>query len=396
MMYRFACCILVLAASAVSPCLADPNTERVMEDRPYIFCVNNYGAISVFPETRDAKMRLLTAPDGMELLQPGGVLFWAPREDQIGEHTVRVFIIPSKGDPVEKTYRIRVKPLQRVLCVFAHPDDEFGIMAKMKRMADRGVEVWGAWTCGGGKHRDAESTEGMTKIGLKKEHLIFQKCGNFTTADGIREKIQDFVKLLRRESFDQIYTDAFEGGHTQHDMTHFIMVQATRLAGFRGQFYEFPLYNMNSGAPTMFTLKPATMPTIEMTLSRAELDFILSLVDCYPSQKKITQAFLVGLTRKQKTHPRYRPRPCWDYTRRTQPGVQLFEIKPDEGRPKFVERIEKPTKEYFGKYGGREGSVWEQDRTPEEQALVKKVFADPYLAKNAHPESTPSEENQTK
>lgn len=379
-MYRRTACLLILTALPPVLCAAEPKKKTAdPDDHTYLFCADSYGAIHVDAQPRNARLKLLQAPKGVELFPTVALLFWAPTPKQIGEHVIRLAVQPEKGKPREIAFRVRVKPLRRVLCVFAHPDDEFGIMARMKRLADRGVEVWGFWTCGGNPVRDAESVAAMKKLGLKKRHLIFQTQGDYISPNGLRTKIEDLANLLRRRPFDQIYTDAFEGGHTQHDMTHFIAVQAARLAGFEGQIYEFPLYNMNSGVPTMFTLKPAAMPTIEMTLSQAELDFIVSLVGCYPSQKMITQSFLFGLTPQQKIHPRYRPAPRWDYRRRTQPGPQLFEIKPDEQRPAFDDRIAGPVKAYFAQYGGDDKNTrWEQDRTPAEQTLVNKIYPDPW------------------
>lgn len=380
-MYRHACRLLVLTGVTISLSTAGAETQALAKEAPYMFCVDNYSAIRVNPEPKDAAVKLLQAPEGVELLTPGNVLVWSPTEKQIGEHVLRVFIEPKDGEPTEKEFRVLVKPLERVLCVFAHADDEFGIMAKMKRMADRGVEVWAAWTCGGNAVRDAESVAAMTKIGLQKDHLIFQGEGDFTSPDGLQQKIAKLAELLKSKPFDQIYTDAFEGGHSQHDMSGFIAAQAARQAEFRGQVYEFPLYNMFGGKPTMFTFIPAAMPSVEMTLSQAELDFIVSLVPCYPSQKAITRAFLVGMSQEQKSHPRYRPQPNWDYTRRPHKGVLMLELRMHEKDSTFAGRISGPTTSYFQAHGGNTGGAWEQDRTADEKALTKKVFADPYVAK---------------
>ena len=310
MMIRQRSCIFVLAGVLISIYPFATAKELKMESQqPYIFCVENYGAIYVNPFLRNPSMELQQAPKGMELLQPGDVLLWAPKKSQIGEHTVRVLYATKTSMAMEKKFSIRVRSVERVLCVFGHPDDEFGIVAKMKRLADRGVDVWAVWTCGGSNLRNTESRQALAKVGLKEDRLIFQNYGNLNTAKGLQQKVAPLVKLLKRLPFDQIYTNAFEGGHGQHDMSHFVTVQAARQANFHGQIYEHPLYNMSGGKPNLFTLVPATMPKVEMKLSQAELDFILSLIPCYKSQKQVTSGFMVGLTHEQKTHPHYRPRP---------------------------------------------------------------------------------------
>ncbi len=380
-MNRFPSARLFVVLVAVVVCSAATAAEP-SATKPYVFCVDNYGAIRVDSHPADAQVKLLQAPKGVELHQPGNILFWSPTVEQIGEHVIRVFILPKDGEPTEMEFPVRVKPLQRALCVFAHSDDEFGIMAKMKRMTDRGVEVWAAWTCGGDKQREAESVVAMTRIGLKKEHLIFLAEGDFSTPDGLQTKITPLANLLKAKPFDQIYTDAYECGHSQHDMTSFMTAQAAKQADFRGQVYEFPLYNMFGGKATMFTFIPATVPTVEMTLDPSELNFLVSLVPCYPSQFIVTQAFLWGMSWEQKTHPRYRPQPHWDYTRRPYEGGKLMiEMRLHEKNATFLDRIQNPTTAYFNAHGGNKGSIWEQDRTGEEKALTKKVIADSYVVK---------------
>jgi LmbE family N-acetylglucosaminyl deacetylase len=355
----------------------------------WIFCVNNYGAVCVNPQPADAVVKLIEAPEGMELLQPGAVLLWAPKKSQVGEHTVRVSIQPKHGgQAMEKTFRIHVKPLERALCVFAHPDDEFGIVSKMRRMVAGGVDVWAVWTCGGSPVRDTEATNAMTKIGMKKDRLVFQTVGDFSTPAGIDAKVRNIADLLAKHPFDQIYTDGFESGHVQHDMAHFIAVQAARKAKFRGQVYEFGLYNLYGGKAKLFSLVPATMPAIELAMSEEELNAVLELVPMYPSQKHVTGGFMVGLSKEQKMHPRHRPRPNWDYTRQPHKGLLWFELNFFRGRKTFTEQIAGPVKAYRAVHIEPKTEGWEQDRPPADKALSEKVYRDPYGAPGSQTQPT--------
>ncbi len=351
-----------------------PVMATAPEEAVHVFCVDNYGAISVDPQPRDANVQLREAPPGMELLAPGDVLLWAPKESQLGKHSVQVAVGPS----AEVSFRIEVKPLERALCVFAHEDDEFGIAAKMGRMVKRGVDVWGIWTCGGNPTRNREATRAMTHLGLKEDRLIFQTIGDFRTPSGLDAKIAQIAGLLEEHAFDQIYTLAYEGGHVQHDMAHFIAVQAAKRTAFRGQIYEFGLYNLAGGKPNLFSIVPAVMPSIEVDMSQDELDAIVELVPFYPSQKHVTQGFLVGLSAEQKKRPRHRPRPNWDYTRPPHKGLLWFEMAFHRGSAAHGEQIAGPVRAFYREFRTPVQGTWEQDRSPAEKGLSGKVYGDPF------------------
>lgn len=204
--------------------------------------------------------------------------------------------------------------VKRALFVMAHPDDEFGIYGRMLQLRDQNTEIWCVWTIGGNSKRNAEAICAMSEIGIPGERLLFFNVGGLADLSSVKETINALGNLLNSNSFDEIYVLAFEGGHFQHDLTHFATIQAIGLSGSDSRVYEFPLYNLCGARINPFRLIPLPGPLYGITLDPARVAFIRSLTRHYPSQRHITEGFLHFMPASRQSQPRWRPVPPWDYT----------------------------------------------------------------------------------
>ncbi len=342
-----------------------------------VFCVGNYGVIDVsFP--RDAiSIRLVDGPEGMQLIEAAGLLLWSPATSQVGVHHATVEARMPDGQVRREEYDLRATHLQKALFVFAHQDDEFGILARMIQLKEQGVDVTAVWTLGN-KRRVAESAKAMDLIGVPKDRLHTLSCGGLANAASVKKTVDSLAQLMRTNQFEEIYVNAFEGGHFQHDLTQFAVVQAAQAAGFTGQIYEFPLYNFD-GWVNLFRLVPATVPTIQMSLARERMKFIQSLTTCYPSQALTTLGFTVAMPTRHKMHPTFRPLPAWDYTRPPHPGCVWHDINLRQrisGSRSYRDAVLNVVREYYNLSGVHPSTalVHEQDKTREARKQAAKAL----------------------
>ena len=136
----------------------------------------------------------------------------------------------------------------RYLFMFAHPDDEVLITGTMKQLLDHGAEVDAAWvTCGdyfGNIETRLRELARVTAIlGLKENsiHLLrLPDLGLVSMLNQAADKVADMLKSVKP---DVIFSNAYEGGHPDHDAVNFLAYEASYRAGLKPKLYEFPLYN---------------------------------------------------------------------------------------------------------------------------------------------------------
>ncbi len=263
------------------------------------------------------------APAGMRIFGESSSILWNPGADQVGIHRLP-YCSSFKGTVVTNSITINVKRLEKVLCVLAHSDDEFGICAKIKRMRDSGVDVSFVWTSLHSQLRIEESRSAMRRVGINDDSMHFLNAGNIVSPVGFHGYVNKIMELLKSHNFDQIYIPAYEGGHVQHDLTHAATIAACRQYGFKGQIYEFGLYHLEGVHPMLFSLLPGPSPSIQLNLDKETRGFIEDLSESYLSQKSVTTGFRLGMSNRKKAHPVYRPLPDWDYTRPPHGGILWY------------------------------------------------------------------------
>ena len=205
-------------------------------------------------------------------------------------------------------------PVWRALFVMAHPDDEFGVYGRTLQLRDQGTEIWCVWTIGGNVGRDTEATRAMAEAGIPESHLRFLKVGGLRTAESLRQVVHAISGFLAAHPCDEIYVPAFEGGHVQHDLTQFAVVQAVRRGKASGHVYEYPLYNLAGGRINLFRLTPGTTPVSGITLDPRRVAFIRGLTRYYSSQRHIMEGFRLFMPYSWQSQPRWREVPARDYT----------------------------------------------------------------------------------
>lgn len=214
----------------------------------------------------------------------------------------------------------------RHVAVFAHQDDETGYLGLMKRIGPKAHAIW--VTNGDGlapfekaepleyaSRREAESREAMRLVGYSDPQLEFLGHSEIAIYDDLKaladiptgssipadlrtrltERAQQIEARIaaRIAHADVVWALAYQGGHPEHDLCHYLTaraVQAARRAGRNVAFFELPEYEILFFVPLRFApWKSGDAHVIE--LSEEELALKEKAMGVYPTQQKIIQAF---------------------------------------------------------------------------------------------------------
>ena len=209
----------------------------------------------------------------------------------------------------------RLPSFQRPLLVLAHHDDEISTAGLLQRLAPR-VRV--AWTTNSdglyyetkltppdySKLRVAEGFASMAIAGVPVDHVtnlgfseveIYRRLAWLHAGEKTMEDVRPFFDELRvavRDAVfaaqpDIVFTQAWQGGQPEHDLTHFFTMLAVRdLRSETGR--DIPLYHLPVYEYTVaiaFRFHPLYRgPRLRLRLTPAELATKLRLADAYATQ----------------------------------------------------------------------------------------------------------------
>lgn len=171
----------------------------------------------------------------------------------------------------------------RNLFLFAHQDDEIGIMPFIDMMTpnEKAHAQFLYLTDGGPKSelRDKESTRVLAKLGIPASQVEFLG-GTEGISDGkapeeIIKIYEVLTKRLDKLGSSDLYIPAWEGGHQDHDALHAAGVLAAHRNKNEFRITAYPLYNSN-GLPSVlfnFGLPPLNCTTND----RVEFPFLSGL-----------------------------------------------------------------------------------------------------------------------
>ncbi len=222
-------------------------------------------------------------------------------------------------------------PLDRLLVLVAHPDDEsVGCATVLQRTQDVTVvfatdgaahdrKFWPAYSSRAeyAQIRRAEAIAAAASIGYRTDFLNIPDQELFRH---LREAHGEIAKILQRQKPAAILTHAYEGGHPDHDACSF-------LAFHIGQDYdlpiwEMPLYHRGRGERAWQQFIPQPLPVAGKERvcipSPGELLRKRAMVAAYKSQGDVLKNF-------DATREVFRRQPAYDFTKPPHPGILNYE-----------------------------------------------------------------------
>ncbi len=137
--------------------------------------------------------------------------------------------------------------------LFAHQDDEFGVLHQIEQDLASGRQVSVAYLTAGTRspmspvRRNRESLRVLSALGVQSDQVFF--AGEALGIDDglLLDKLPEASawlshRLLYLTGNDRVYIPAWEGGHPDHDALHAVAVHSCRSA-LCWTLRQYPLYN---------------------------------------------------------------------------------------------------------------------------------------------------------
>jgi LmbE family N-acetylglucosaminyl deacetylase len=140
------------------------------------------------------------------------------------------------------------------LFLFAHQDDEFGVMHQIEKEIKSGSTVYCVYATTGvlfnedPKCRNEESRKVLITLGVTPNHILFMgealgiSDGNVSSC-GLVFSQWLLTWVQQRRSLTTVYIPAWEGGHTDHDALHAVTIETTPNNCPEITLWQYPLYN---------------------------------------------------------------------------------------------------------------------------------------------------------
>jgi LmbE family N-acetylglucosaminyl deacetylase len=233
-----------------------------------------------------------------------------------------------RKDALEKGRRFfgRAQDYRRVLFVYAHHDDEIPTAGLLQRLGQKAHVLW--LTNSDGLYFESELSpaqygqlrkqEGLRSVELAgvepgrtrcldfSEVEIYRRFSWLATRKSLARELRSFfqpmldgiVQYLLEVQPDAVFTQAWQGGHPEHDLVHFLTARALRVFESRVErrpdFFHLPAYEYTILVAMRFS--PFYRgERIRLKLSPSELETKLRMMDVYRSQQKLFRQFRASL-----------------------------------------------------------------------------------------------------
>jgi LmbE family N-acetylglucosaminyl deacetylase len=141
-----------------------------------------------------------------------------------------------------------------VVFLFAHQDDEFGVLHQIEQEVKFGASVYCVYTTTGvvsganPKQRNRESIEVLESLGVDSKRILFQgEILNIPDGQALDNVVALRTWLVNwiqnHQSIRTLYVPAWEGGHPDHDILHAVAVKVMKNDLSRTVIWQYPLYN---------------------------------------------------------------------------------------------------------------------------------------------------------
>jgi len=230
---------------------------------------------------------------------------------------------------------------RRVLLLAAHPNDEFGIAATLRRHAQSGDGVWVAWFAHDDRfqveqRRSAEARTAMERIGVPEEHTLAADLPPVALASQLPEVVAEVRSVVADVEPDLVYCPAYEGGHPDHDALNFAAYEALALAGVDAR--EYPIYRKSKHrgllrrVPRFARMIPGSGGDSDLRwLDPKEVEFKRDLWRVYRTQRPLFDVLLrfSGDEHRFFATEQTRPLPLRDYSKPPHERPLLYEQSTD-------------------------------------------------------------------
>ena len=183
------------------------------------------------------------------------------------------------------------------LFLFAHPDDEFGVFARIEKELRAGRRVCCAYLTDGAAtakagQREQESRVVLQKLGVPQSDILFvgtamswADCQLYLHMVALSDWLHGFLDA--NPETDVCFVPAWEGGHPDHDVLHAITVEVMLARTSPVAVWQYPLYNGRNCPGLLFRVlspMPENGPVENEPIEWRDRWRYIRLCLAYPSQ----------------------------------------------------------------------------------------------------------------
>jgi len=191
------------------------------------------------------------------------------------------------------------KKVISAIFLFAHQDDEFGVLQKIIDEIAKGRNVYCAYFTTGtydgekAERRNLESVRVLSDLGVSLKNIIFVgemlSISDGRLLDHLMKGKNWLFSWLQTQRDVSIYMPAWEGGHHDHDSLHAIGVVVAKINGILPSAWQYSLYNAYKCPKPFFrVLSPLLLngEVVEQSIGLVNRLRFLRYIFWYPSQIK--------------------------------------------------------------------------------------------------------------
>lgn len=243
----------------------------------------------------------------------------------------------SLCDPERGLNAGQVRHQIRAVVLVAHPDDEtIGAAAILRRLLDplivyltdgapRDERFWSADLSGSRENyaavRRQEAEAALKLVPIPAHHILSLGTVDQDAAFSMAQSAEQFSTVLDWFAPDIVITQAYEGGHPDHDAAALVASLAIRLAhrANKTELLEMPFYHADEGDCVKAEFLPGeTCPELKITLTMEERTRKQAMMACYYSQRRVLQGFPMDTEK-------LRPAPEYDFAKPPHAGKLWYE-----------------------------------------------------------------------
>ncbi|MDC1133286.1 PIG-L family deacetylase [Alphaproteobacteria bacterium] len=147
----------------------------------------------------------------------------------------------------------KMSKLSKVLFLFSHHDDEFGVFFLIEDFIFQGLEVHIVYLTSSHidglpcSRREKESIKVLKSLGVYEKNIHY--IGKNNKVKDLKLHLymdllfKEMLKLFKNNKIEKIIVHCWEGGHPDHDTSHILGVYLAKKLNILKDLYQFPLYS---------------------------------------------------------------------------------------------------------------------------------------------------------
>jgi LmbE family N-acetylglucosaminyl deacetylase len=167
--------------------------------------------------------------------------------------------------------------------------------------------------------RRKETVQALAQAGIREDAITNLQFTDQQLSFQLKEVTERVLAVVRQFQPEVVLTQAYEGGHPDHDSVAFACHMALRLSEFSFCLCEFAGYHAGDGGMEIYAFLPSEQTQYTYRLNADERELKIAMIESFTTQERTLQPFT------QSEVERFRVAPEYDFTRPPHEGKLWYE-----------------------------------------------------------------------